>query len=102
MFRGADLKQSCGFYHLFMKLTKWEADPKAFFQILEVDKKIGWTHPAHVEEIVFNYKGIKIIADEEVSGMNSFILQIDQIYPFWKNNYIFRIGQNGANFEIIA
>ena len=57
---------SCGFYYWYLTLTKHEADPKVFFQILEVDRKMGWTNPAHVEEVVFSYKGIKIIDDEKV------------------------------------
>ena len=58
---------SYGFFLLFLRLTKWEADPAAFFQILEVDRKIGWTNPAHVEESIFYFKAIKIIDDQQVS-----------------------------------
>ena len=65
---------SYGFYLLFLKLTKFEANPEAFFQILEIDRKIGWTNPSHVEFVVFDYKGIKIIEDEEVSGRINFNL----------------------------
>ena len=69
-----DGQVSFGFYHLYLKLTKYEADPKIFFQLLEIDRKIGWTNAAHVEEIVFFNKGIKIIEDEKVSGGISIIM----------------------------
>ena len=73
---------SFGFYHLFMKLTKYEADPTTFFQLLEIDRKIGWTNPAHVEEIVFANKGIKIIEDEKVRDRISFTLHTDPHFYF--------------------
>ena len=60
-------QESAGFYILFLELKQYEADPNAFFEILEVDRKIGWTNPEHVEELVFNKKGLKIINDEQVS-----------------------------------
>ena len=59
---------SFGFYLLFLRLTKYDATPKPFFKILEVDQKIGWSNLAHVEQNVFQHKAIKIIADEQVSG----------------------------------
>ena len=65
-YQGIDQQWSYGYYYLFLKLTKWDADSKAFFQILQVDQKIGWTNPVHVEEAVFVCKGIQIIQDEEV------------------------------------
>lgn len=70
-------QDSFGFYVLYLELTTYEADPKVFFQMLEVDQKIGWTNPEHVEVLVFYQKAIKIIADEEVSTCNRirFILQ---------------------------
>jgi len=58
---------SCGFYFALLHLEKYETDPKLFFQILEIDQKIGWTNPDHVEETVFYFKGIKIIHDQNVS-----------------------------------
>ena len=58
---------SCGFYIGLLFLEKHETDPKLFFQILEIDQKIGWTNPDHVEEVVFYQKGIKIIEDQNVS-----------------------------------
>ena len=61
-----DGEKSYGFYYLYLRLTMYEADPKIFFQLLKVDQKIGWTNPAHVERMVFELKGIKIIEDEEV------------------------------------
>ena len=62
-----DGRKSYGFYYLYVRLTMYEAEPKVFFQILKVDLKIGWTNPAHVEKMVFQYKGIKIIEDEKVT-----------------------------------
>ena len=58
---------SYGFYLALLQLEKYETDPKLFFQILEIDQKIGWTNPEHVEENIFYYKGIKIIEDQNVS-----------------------------------
>ena len=58
---------SYGFYIGLLLLEKYETDPKLFFQILEIDQKIGWTNPDHVEETVFYFKGIKIIHDQNVS-----------------------------------
>ena len=59
--------ESYGFYIALLRLEKYETDPKLFFQILEIDQKIGWTNPDHVEETVFYFKGIKIIHDQNVS-----------------------------------
>lgn len=102
-YESVDGEISFGFYFLFLKVLKWQTDPKAFFKILEVDRIIGWTNPAHVEELVFKFKGIKIIEDEIVSRKIGFIIQPGPIIiPFAKNNYFFRIGPNGATFEIIA
>ena len=64
--RDADGEGSVGFYLLFLRITKYDATPKPFFKILEVDQKIGWSNPAHVELNVFLHKAIKIIADEQV------------------------------------
>ena len=84
-FEAADGRKSFGFYIVFLDLTKWEADPTVFFKILEVDQKIGWTNPAHVEHVVFSFKGIKIIDDEEVSGRISSTLQTNQMtFPISK------------------
>ena len=58
---------SCGFYIDLLFLETYETCPKLFFQLLEIDRNIGWTNPDHVEECVFRYKGIKIIKDENVS-----------------------------------
>ena len=69
---------SSGFYILYLGLKRYDADPKPFFRILEVDRKIGWTNPTHVEYLVFYYKAIKIIEEEEVSLRISFILRADQ------------------------
>ena len=95
-FCGTDGETSNGFYRPFLLLTKYKADPKEFFAILEVDRKIGWTNPAHVESLVFHHKAIKIIQDEKVSGA---IIKIEE-YHYFKHvsNNIFRIGANGVNF----
>lgn len=66
--RDAVGEESFGFYLLYLRLTKYDATPKPFFKILEVDQKIGWSNPAHVELNIFQHKAIKIIADEQVSG----------------------------------
>jgi len=58
---------SSGFYFGLLFLDKYESCPELFFQLLEIDEKIGWTDPDHVEQAVFRYKGIKIIKDEPVS-----------------------------------
>ena len=52
---------------MFLKLEKWEADPKAFLEILEIDQSIGWVNDADVEFSVFYWKGLKIIEDKDVS-----------------------------------
>ena len=59
--------ESFGFYIGLLRLEKYKTDPKLFFQMLEIDQKIGWTNPDHVEEVVFYHKGIKIIEDQNVS-----------------------------------
>ena len=58
---------SYGFYIGLLMMEKYEACPKLFFQLLEIDQKIGWTNPDHVEECVFLQKAIKVIQDENVS-----------------------------------
>jgi len=58
---------SYGFYHGLLDLKKYETDSKSFFQILEIDQKLGWINPDHIEEVVFYYKAIKIIEDQNVS-----------------------------------
>ena len=73
------MSHSCdcvGFYHLLLKLTNYETDPEAFFQILEVDRQIGWIHQVNIETNVFRFKAIKIIEDEQVSYKISFLQQI--------------------------
>ena len=57
---------SYGFYTELLVLEKYNTDPNLFFQILEIDQKIGWSNPDHIEYLVFEYKGIKIIQDENV------------------------------------
>ena len=59
--------KSCGFYIGLLELEQHKTDPKLFFELLEIDQKIGWTDPNIVEELVFFFKGIKIIEDENVS-----------------------------------
>ena len=59
--------RSCGFYIGLLALEKHETDPKLFFEILEIDQKIGWTNPDHVEFQIFFHNGIKIIEDQRVS-----------------------------------
>ena len=66
-YKDDDGNASNGFYIGLLYLEKYETDPKLFFEILEIDQKIGWTNPDHVEEIVFYCKGIKIIEDQNVS-----------------------------------
>jgi len=61
---------SYGFYIGLLNLEKYETDPKLFFQILEIDQKIGWTNPDHIGEKVFYNKGIKIIEDQNVCLKN--------------------------------
>ena len=98
---------SYGYYIGLLDLEKYETCPKLFFQLLEIDQKIGWTNPDHVEECVFLYKGIKIIKDENVS-LKIFNFQQKKINQkklfqnFSKkiNNFNFRIGQNGWDGEI--
>ena len=74
-FCDSDGRKSEGFYIPFLMQTKYNAAPEAFFKILQVDRKIGWTNPAHVESRVFFYKAINIIDDEKVSrGTPIFLL----------------------------
>jgi len=58
---------SYGFYTELLFLEKYNTDPNLFFQMLEIDQKIGWSNPDHIEDRVFYHKGIKIIQDENVS-----------------------------------
>ena len=58
---------SYGFYTELLDLEKYNTDPNLFFQILEIDQKLGWSNSDHIEELVFLHKGIKIIQDENVS-----------------------------------
>ena len=96
-FGDADGTTSNGFYYLFLRLTKHKAEPEPFLQILQVDQKIGWTNPAHVETLVFQYKAMKIIADEQVS--DRIFVQKGTEY-FSKNN--FRTGANGVSFGTLV
>ena len=59
--------ESSGFYCGLLESEKYETEPKAFFELLQIDLKIGWTNPAHVEYYVFYQKAIKIINDQHVS-----------------------------------
>ena len=59
---------SFGFYILYLEMKKYEAIPEIFYQLLEKDIEIGWTDPAHVEYLVFAFKGIQIIEDHKVSS----------------------------------
>lgn len=60
-----DGETTYGFYYVFLKATTIEANPDAFYQMLTIDQKIGWTNPVHVEHCVFYFKAIKIIQDEK-------------------------------------
>ena len=72
-----------GFYFLLLRFTTFETDANAFFQILEVDWRIGWIHPEQVEMSVFRYKAIKIIDDEQVSYKINFTWQTKRAtFPF--------------------
>ena len=62
----SDGQHSYGFYYLYLDLTMIDADPKIFFQILNIDGKIGWINPAHLEKSVFFLKAIRVIKDEKV------------------------------------
>ena len=95
-FLAIDGKTSYGFYYLFLISTKYEVEPEPFFQILEIDQKIGWTNLAHVEQNVFYFKGIKIIEDEQVSN------KFSSFCKRFQTKHFFRIGLNGASFEIQA
>jgi len=64
---------SFGFYIGLLRSEKWEtAIPKAFFDLLKIDRNIGWTNDDHIEECIFFYKGIKIIEDQNVSFFFNF------------------------------
>jgi len=59
--------KSTGFYLAFLKLYQHETEPTRFFNILEIDSKIGWVNPEHLEKTIFYFKAIRIIKDEQVS-----------------------------------
>ena len=59
--------ESSGFYCGLLESEKYKTEPEPFFQLLEIDQKIGWTNPEHVEYFIFLSKGIKIIEDQNVS-----------------------------------
>jgi len=84
--------RSSGFYCGLLQSVKYETEPKAFFELLQIDQKIGWTNPAHVEYCV--YKGIKIIHDQNVSfyNFNFFTKKICKFvfFLFISNKYYFQ------------
>ena len=57
---------SYGWYYVYLRSTMIEADPKIFFLILNIDEKIRWINPAHLEKSVFFLKAIRVIKDEKV------------------------------------
>ena len=59
--------KSYGFYIKLLELEKFDTEPKPFFDLLEIDQKIGWTNSDHVEMLIFYLKAVKIIKDEKVS-----------------------------------
>ena len=61
---------------MYLKLTMTKADPVVFFQILKIDRQIGWTNPEYVESLVFVFKGLKIIEDEKVTKKENNYLEI--------------------------
>ena len=67
---------SYGFYYGFLRLKKYETDPKPFYNLLEIDNRIGWSNPNHIEHHIFYFKAIKIIKDQKVSlKIKTFFLQ---------------------------
>jgi len=64
--------KSYGFYIALLRLARYETKPKPFFDVLEIDYKIGWVNPIHVESRVFYWKAIKIIEDEKVFESKNF------------------------------
>ena len=66
----ANGNESSGFYIGLLESEKYETKPEAFFELLKIDQKIGWTNPEHVEYKVFYDKGIKIINEQYVSFYN--------------------------------
>jgi len=69
-FIDANGNESSGFYCGLLESEKYKTEPKAFFELLEIDQKNGWTNSAHVEYYVFYQKGIQIINDQNVSFYN--------------------------------
>ena len=59
--------ESFGFYIGLLRSEKWETEPKAFFDLLKIDRKIGWKNDDHIETCIFFFKAIKIIEDHNVS-----------------------------------
>ena len=66
-FTDASGNSSYGFYYGYLQLEKYDADPRAFYDLLEIDNRIGWSNPNHIEHHIFVYKAIKIIKDQKVS-----------------------------------
>ena len=58
---------SYGFYQTFLKENRHETKPTPFFKILQIDSKIGWVNPEHLEANIFYAKATKIIKDQKVS-----------------------------------
>jgi len=56
-----------GFYLPFLHVIQHETEPIPFYKILEIDSKIGWVNPIHLEGNIFYYKATKIIKDQKVS-----------------------------------
>jgi len=78
-FRDDNGDESYGFYCGLLESENYNTEPKPFFQLLEIDQKIGWTNPEHVEYCIFRHKAIKIIEDQNVS---LFILNLLSILFF--------------------
>ena len=56
---------STGLYTTLLVVTQHETEPTPFFKILEIDSKIGWVNPEHLERNVFYSKATKIIKRSE-------------------------------------
>jgi len=66
-FENMDETVSRGLYIAFLGLNEHETEPIPFFKILEIDSKIGWVNPEHLETSIFYFKATKIIKDQKVS-----------------------------------
>lgn len=57
---------SDGFCFTYIFTKTFHAVPSVFYELVKIDKEIGWLNRDHAELIVFQFKAMEIILDEQV------------------------------------